>query len=67
MSMTRRADLERTRRISEELKEVSDELIAADSDFNEAVDPDLIESLIYLRCSLRAKYSFLIKQLRSSK
>ena len=55
---------EQMRAISEEIRIVSDALEAADAGFNEVSDEDLLEAIIYERSALRARYSFLIKELK---
>ena len=55
---------EQIRAISEEIREVSEALEVADAGFNEVSDDDLLEAIIYERSALRARYSFLIKELR---
>ena len=61
----KRSELEeRIRSISEEIKEVSEALAVSDAGFNEVSDDDLLEAIIYERSALRARYSFLIKELR---
>ena len=49
---------ERIKEISEEIREISD------AGFNEVNDADLLEAIIYERSALRARYSFLLKELR---
>lgn len=55
---------EQIRAISEEIREISEALEVADAGFNEVSDDDLLEAIIYERSALRARYSFLIKELR---
>lgn len=50
--------------VSKELKEISDALEASDAVFNEISDGDLIDAIIFERSALRARYSFLLKELR---
>lgn len=52
------------RSVSEEIRRISDAIEIADAAFNEVSDGDLIDALIYERSALRARYSFLIKELR---
>lgn len=55
---------ERIREISEEIREISAALEIADAGFNEVSDDDLLEAIIFERSALRARYSFLLKELR---
>ena len=55
---------ERIRAVSEELREISEALETADAGFNEVSDDDLLEAIIYERSALRARYSYLLKELR---
>ncbi len=50
--------------VSRELREVSKAIEAADADFNEVSDCDLIEAAIFERSALRARYGYLLKELR---
>lgn len=52
--------------ILEELRKISEALETADASFNETADGDLIEALIFERSSLRARYSYLLKALRTA-
>lgn len=55
---------ERIKEISEEIREISEALEISDAGFNEVNDADLLEAIIYERSALRARYSFLLKELR---
>lgn len=59
-----RAEENMIQRISEELREISDAIDIADAGFNEVSDDDLIEAMIFERSALRARYSYLLKELR---
>ena len=50
--------------ISQELREISEAIETADAGFNEISDSDLLEAVIYERSALRARYSYLLKELR---
>lgn len=54
----------RKKAILEELKQISEAIEIADAGFNEVADADLLEAIIYERSALRARYSFLLKELR---
>ena len=65
MVMTKkRAEETLARDIAEELRKIKEAMDTADAAFNEVDDPDLIESLIFERSSLNARYSYLIKERR---
>ena len=55
---------DKIRAVSEELRGITAALEASDAGFNEVSDEDLIEAMIYERSSLRARYSYLIKELK---
>lgn len=55
---------DKIRAVSEELRRITAALEASDAGFNEVSDEDLIEAMIYERSSLRARYSYLIKELK---
>lgn len=59
-----RAEESMIQRISEELREIKDAIDIADAGFNEVSDDDLIEAMIFERSALRARYSYLLKELR---
>ena len=50
--------------ISEEIRAVTEALAASDSGYNEVDDEYLLEAIIYERSALRARYSYLLKELR---
>lgn len=60
----RAADMSRIRIITEELRVIKEAIDTADAGFNEVSDDDLIEAIIYERSALRARYSYLIKELK---
>lgn len=60
----RAADMSRIRIITEELRVIKEAIDTADVGFNEVSDDDLIEAIIYERSALRARYSYLIKELK---
>ena len=51
-------------RICGELREIADAIEIADAGFNEVSDGDLLEAMIFERSALRARYSYLLKELR---
>ena len=53
--------------LSEEIRIVTEALENSDAGFNEVSDEDLVEAIIYERSALRARYSYLIKELRRLK
>ena len=53
--------------LSEEIRIVTEALENSDAGFNEVSDEDLVEAVIYERSALRARYSYLIKELRRLK
>ena len=55
---------DKIRAVSEELRRITAALEASDAGFNEVSDEDLIEAMIYERSALRARYSYLIKELK---
>ena len=55
---------EQMKAVSEELREITEALEISDAGFNEVNDEDLLEAIIYERSALRARYSFLLKELR---
>ena len=59
-----RAEKNKILRISEELRELKDAIDIAEASFNEVSDDDLIEDVIFERSALRARYSYLLKELR---
>ena len=59
-----RAEENRIRLIAEELREMKDAIDVADAGFNEVSDDDLIEAMIFERSALKARYSYLLKELR---
>ena len=50
--------------VSEELRRISEELEASDARFNEVSDSDLVETMIFERSALSARYSYLLKELK---
>ena len=50
--------------VSEALRQVSAAIEAVEADFNEVCDDDLLEAMIYERSALRARYSYLLKELK---
>ncbi len=54
----------RAAEIEEELRKISALIEAAERDFNEVSDSDLIEAAIYDRSALLARYSYLLRLLR---
>lgn len=64
MVMTKKRAEALARGIAEELRVIQEAMDTADAAFNEVDDPDLIESLIYERSALNARYSYLIKERR---
>ena len=55
---------EQIKTVSEEIRQIAEAIEASDAGFNEVEDSDLLEAIIYERSSLRARYSYLIKELK---
>lgn len=52
------------KKLSDELSEISDCLSDAEASFNEVIDEDLTEALIYDRAALEARRSYLLRELK---
>lgn len=64
LTKKRRADETKIQTLTEELREIKTAIDTADAGFNEVSDDDLIEAVIFERSALRARYSYLLKELR---
>lgn len=64
LTKKRRADETKIQILTEELREIKTAIDTADAGFNEVSDDDLIEAVIFERSALRARYSYLLKELR---
>lgn len=54
-------NLSESKKIAEELSEVSQQLIDINDKFNLAIDDEIIESLIYQELALKAKFNYLLR------
>ena len=54
----------RIKAVSEEIRGITEALEVSDACFNEVSDEDLVEAMIFERSALRARYSYLLKELK---